>query len=140
MNLPTGYRAVYQGRRYKAGDVTGEEIALLDEQSGAEVTRVPIGDLDEWYYFSTRCTYVGEPFQIMSDDDGQYVLWFAGGNGITIAREWEARQKTDEAEGTLHWRENDMFTFLARVPHSAVSDVYEHHRDSLAAWRKQSAT
>jgi hypothetical protein len=136
MILPTGYRAVYQGRRYATGDVTGDELALRDEDTGAEVATVPIADLDEWYHFSTQGTYAGEPFQIMSDDDDQYHLYFVGGNGSKIAAEWRARQETDDAEGTSHWRENDMFTFLARVPRSAVRDVHEHHDDSLAAWRR----
>jgi hypothetical protein len=144
---PTGYRAVYQGRLHKAGDATEDMLTLLpldtdedpDEDPDAEVVRVPIDELDEWYYFSTRCTYVGEPFQVMSEEDGQYVLHFAGGNGIKIAAEWVVRQATDEALGTSHWRENDMFTFLARVPCTAVDNVHEHHDDLLAARQRQAA-
>jgi hypothetical protein len=137
MLMPSGYRVVYRGQRYRDGDVEGEEMTLLDEETGAEVATVPVTDLDEWYWFSTQCTYVGEPFQIMSEEDGQYVLYFVGGNGIKIAEVWRAKVKTDAAEGTSHWRENDMFTFLARVPKSAVQNVHEHHDDTLAAWRKQ---
>jgi len=130
--LPFGPRAVYRGRRYVVGYFDADEVPLRDEETGAEVARVPLTELDEYYEVSTWGTYVGEPFLVdWALDNDQYAIsfhGFYGGNGIKIAAEWRARQATDAANGTSHYQE-EQFIFRARVPRAEVHDIHEKRRD-----------
>ncbi|HEY0453439.1 hypothetical protein [Actinophytocola sp.] len=132
--LPSGYRAVYRGKRYRSDSGDGSSVTLWDEETGAnEVATVPIEDLDEWYRIRTVGTYVGEPFKVNAEmDDGTYWISFDGGNGRKIADEWEARK--DAADGSRHWQE-DRYTFMATVPKAEVHDVREDRFDLLGPWR-----
>jgi hypothetical protein len=132
--FPFGFRAVYRGRRYTVSYYQSDEITLRDEETNAEVARVPVAELDEYYEVLTWGTYVGEPFLMDWElDNDQYAISFHGvygGNGIKIAAEWRARQATDSAMGTSHYQE-DQFTFRARVPRAEVHDIHEERRDLL---------
>lgn len=133
-DLPSGYRAVYQGRPYVASGGQRGEVTLFDPGTRHEVAKVPIADLDEWYTIRTVGTFVGEPFQVKAEmDDGMYWIDFVGGNGHKIADEWAARKEAG-ASGS-YWQE-DRYTFMATVPTSEVHDVHEVREDVLGPWRE----
>lgn len=132
--MPSGYRAVYEGRHYVASGGQRGEVTLFDTDSRHEVATVPIANLDEWYTVRTVGTFVGEPFQVQAEmDDGTYWISFAGGNGRKIAAEWEARK--DAGASGSYWQE-DRFTFMATVPANEVHGVHEVREDVLGPWRE----
>jgi hypothetical protein len=131
-DLPSGYRAVHRGRHYVANAGLRGQVTLRDEETGREVSTVPIGELAEWSRVRTVGTYLDQPFQVNAElDDGRYWITFEGGDGRRIADEWAARK---DAEGARYWQE-DRYTFMAQVPKSEVHDVHEVREDVLGPWR-----
>jgi hypothetical protein len=135
--FPSGYGAVWQGRRFLANGGRAGKITLRDPETGQDVRTVPIGELDEWYATHTEGTYLGEPFRVNAEIDGtHYWITYEGGNGIRIAEEWRARQ--DSEPNSAFWRE-DQYTFMARVPKGEVTALREIRRDALGPWRARQA-
>jgi len=135
--FPSGYSAVYQGKRYRANGGSQGGVTLWDETTGQEVGTVPIGELDEWFTTRTIGTYLDEQFRVNAElENGQLWIYYEGGNGRKIAAEWRARQES-EPESTF-WQE-DRFTFMATVPKSEVTDIHEVRQDALGPWREAQA-
>ncbi|HET9142691.1 hypothetical protein [Actinophytocola sp.] len=133
--FPSGYRAMYRGKRYNANGGRQGQVTLWDEDTGHQVARVPIDELDEWYFFSAQGTYLGEPFRVNREIDGTlYWISYEGSNGRKIAEEWRVRTESDP--GSTFWRD-DRFCFDARVPKEQVHDIHEVRQDALGPWRER---
>ncbi|HEV8554867.1 MAG TPA: hypothetical protein VGR06_00530 [Actinophytocola sp.] len=132
-----GFFAVYRGKRYGASGGNQGQVGLFDEVTRQQVDTVPIGDLDEWYTTHTVGTYLDEPFRVNAElENGQYWIYYEGGNGIKIAEEWRTREES-EPESTF-WQE-DVYTFMATVPKEQVTGVHEVRQDELGPWREAQA-
>ena len=115
-----GYVARWRGREYEASPdgndmrlyATAPEEGFGQLRPGRYLRVVPIAEVSDFCYVRTTCTWHGEPFIVLGDQDGWLRLEYTGGKA-PVAR-------------TLGLEEFDFGVYQGWAPAAQVTEVREY--------------